>query len=247
MGQVERISGGRATDPMDFVTLGELQDLIAVMADGSHLIPLQYTNAQFQEGLSNGTIMAGSIVYISDSEPPSLVLVNSAQNLTSIPYEKQTDGSIDIDVKWLCLQLVRHIQNDLDRWQNALDTIIASENRMMALIQSISATSVGNYDYSNPTVIVGTGGLISVSQNRSVTIPANGAIKCNIGGLLSTSIVVNRNDSPIWTSPILLLGSTIGDPNPSDYIPVAAGDIVTVSGSLGLGQVLNVTFYPNKT
>jgi hypothetical protein len=240
MGQAENISGRRAVDPFDFVTLIDLQNVITVMGSGSHIIPLYYTTQDLQDGLINNTVVPGNVVFVTDAEPQSLVLVNSDKSLTYIPYEQPEEGIIEINVKWLCLQLLRHIKNDESRWQNMLDAIVISENKIMALIQSISSSSVDNYDYSNPTTIIGTDGLITVGQNKSATITANGAIKCSVGGLLSAVIDIKINDVTVWSSPLSIVGNT----NSSGYIVVSEGDVVSTNGVLGLGQVINVTFYP---
>ncbi len=143
--------------------------------------------------------------------------------------------------------IVNHISSDDDRWNTTLDSFVKIEARLKKYAQDLYAGTIPVYDYSNPTTIIGTDGLIKVGSGQEYTITGNGAINCQVGGLLGTAILVKINDVVVWTSPTVVLGIKVGgDNNPSDDIQVSTGDIITTEGLLGVGQTLNITFYPNK-
>lgn len=148
-------------------------------------------------------------------------------------------------------QLQNHITDDQARWESTLDLIVSAIAEAKAYAQKLYEGTTPVYDYAAPTTIVGTGGLISLVDVREYTFTGNGAITCQVGGLLGVAMTVTvtkaAGGTATWTSPIFVLGLQIsGDKNPSDEIQVSTGDVVNVVGVLGVGQTLNITFYPNK-
>ncbi len=131
------------------------------------------------------------------------------------------------------------------RWQQVTDSLVSLEARLKTYIQQVISGSTPVYDYSQGVTVVGTDGLISLATTPSWTATANGAITCQVGGLLGVAMVVSVNGVTKWTSPITVLGVSIsGDSNPSDEIPIVTGDVIDIVGVLGVGQTLNITFYP---
>ncbi len=140
-----------------------------------------------------------------------------------------------------------HIEEDAQRWQTMNDLIIKGLADVKQYCQELYEGTTPTYDYSQPTVVIGSNGLITVADGNEWTATGNGAIICSVGGLLGTSIIVKINDIDVWTSPISVLGLPVGgDENPSVEIRINSGDVVSTSGLLGVGQSLNITFYPNK-
>lgn len=144
-------------------------------------------------------------------------------------------------------QLQNHIADDQYRWQNETDANTKIELRLKQYIQDVISGTTPQYDYTTPVTVIGTGGLITLAGGDSYIVPANGAIRCESGGLLGVAALVQVNGETVWTSPLQVLGIPVGgDENPSNDIPVNAGDEVYSPTLLGLGQTLNVTYYPRK-
>lgn len=144
-------------------------------------------------------------------------------------------------------ELISHIADDQYRWQNETDANAKIEARLKQYIADYIDGTVPQYDYSSPVLVIGSGGLITVGGGASYTIPTNGAIRCESGGLLGVGATVTVNGSIVWVSPVQVLGVPLGgDENPSQEIPVSANDLIASPNLLGIGQTLTVTYYPRK-
>lgn len=139
------------------------------------------------------------------------------------------------------------------RMQALMDFIVQSNaatlNTAIEQAKAIYAgTDTLNYDLTNPTTIIGNGGIITVGGGQDFTITQNGAIQCQASAVLQAKSVVityaNGDPSTTWTAPLLL--GLVGSKNPSDFYRVSTGDVVSLTGVLGVGDTINVTFYPNK-
>ncbi len=156
-----------------------------------------------------------------------------------------------------------HIDQDEARWQTNLDLIVDAKaqaigNAVAQAMDEFKALYQGGqvpetYDFSAPLTIVSTAGtlLTLLGGGSSYTFTANGSIICAAGAVLSVAKVITiahaAGGTTTWTSPLSVLGIPIGgDKNPSDYIPVRAGDVLTVTGIIGVGESLSVKFYPVK-
>lgn len=198
--------------------------------------------------------------YLTEAQVRDLVAQNTADQLTEEQVNEIVSRALEVagtsivplgdfqtDQLRQDTALQSHIDGDLLRWQQSLDANVKLRADMMAYAQNLYSGTVPVYDYTIPQKIYGTGGLVNLLNGDSYTVPQNGAIVCEVGGLLGLAVVVQVNGNTVWTSPVMLLGAQIsGDTNPSSEIQVSTGDIVTTTGVLGVGQVLDITFYPNK-
>lgn len=134
-----------------------------------------------------------------------------------------------------------HIRDDAKRWQLQADVNASMDARIIELAQQVYDGTIPQMDESNPTVIIGTGGLIDLGSSDSYTIVKNGYIRCVYQTILGAAISVLVNGVSVFDVLVGLLGTQA-----SDFIQVSTGDVITSIGTLSLGGGLNVTFYPNK-
>ncbi len=204
-----------------------------------------YSQAELSTAITNNILEKPALVYVNDIN--KIVYIHSDNSIQALDYIYPEEVSPYIDTTILFDLLSSHIIGDQSRWQQNTDAHVALEARVKTYAEQLYAGSTPVYDYSQPTTVIGDGGLISLTTTDSWTATSNGAIICEVGGLLGVAMVVQKNGGTIWTSPVFLLGLQIsGDSNPSPEIQVTTGDIVSVVGVLGVGQTLNITFFPNK-
>lgn len=134
-----------------------------------------------------------------------------------------------------------HESTDDLRWVTTNETIADLRAELKDYAQKVYEGSTPLYDYSQKIVVISAGGLVNLADQGAYTVPVNGAIQGSVGGLLGVALTVNVNGTSVWVSPLNLLL-----PNVSPEIRVNAGDIVTAVGVLGIGQTINVSFFPNK-
>ncbi len=139
------------------------------------------------------------------------------------------------------LALNGHINDDDMRWQVAAQSISELRAELKQFVIDTYAGTTPTYDYSQAQTILQAGGLINLADQGSYTIPTNGAIQAQVGGLLGAGLTVTVNGAIVWTAPVNLLVSLS-----SPEIQVNAGDVVAASGIVGLGQTINIDYYPNK-
>ncbi len=101
-----------------------------------------------------------------------------------------------------------------------------------------------NYDFTQPTKVVGKDGIIAVGGSEGYTFTANGAIVVTYSALIGAAKSVLVDDVVVWETVLSLLGANTTK-SPSDPIKVSTGQVVTTSGLLGVAESLDVTFYPN--
>jgi hypothetical protein len=134
-----------------------------------------------------------------------------------------------------------HIAGDDARW-SAINKIIS--DLRVELKQFVADTYAGTavqYDYSQTITILMAGGLINLADQGIYTVPQNGAIQAQVGGLLGAGLNVLVNGETVWTAPLNLLV-----PLNSSEIKVNAGDEVSFTGLVGVGQTIQVDYFPNK-
>lgn len=133
-----------------------------------------------------------------------------------------------------------HINSDDGRWSTVTQTIVDLRAELKQFVIDTYAGTTPKYDYVHTQVAILAGGLMNLGNQGAFTAPVNGAIQAQVGGLLGVALTVQVNDITVWTSPVSLLV-----PTSSDEIPVNAGDVITATGVLGVGQNITVTFLPN--
>lgn len=101
-----------------------------------------------------------------------------------------------------------------------------------------------NYDMTQPTKVIGTGGLITLGGSEGFTVPQNGCLIVTYSALVGAAKSILVDGDVVWSAVLSLLGASTTK-SPSDPIRVNSGQIVTATGLLGVGEALDVTFYPN--
>lgn len=194
----------------------------------------------------NGRKLAWTYIMIDDgaggARPMTMADVGEiiGKEIPGVIYD-----STPVTVAMLIRLITNHFVGDDSRWQSVVTLIANTDAATREWTKRQIAGTAPNYNYGASQIVFGEGGLIDVASGQSWTVPANGAIKCSIGGLLSLGASVMRNGESVWNSPVYLLGlQTGGDNNPSDEIPVYADDEVSLSKALAAGTSLVVTYYP---
>ncbi len=134
-----------------------------------------------------------------------------------------------------------HITSDDSRWQavNKMISDLRVELKQFAI--DIYAGTEPEYDYTQTQTILMAGGLVSLVDQGTWTVPTNGAIQAQVGGLLGAGLTVSVNGNVVWTAPLNLLV-----PLNSPEIRVNAGDEISYGGVVGIGQTIQVEYFPNK-
>lgn len=101
-----------------------------------------------------------------------------------------------------------------------------------------------NLDYTQETVVLGDGGVLTVGGSGQWTAPVNGAIIVTYSAVAGAAKTVYIDGVEVWAAVLALLGGSTTK-SPSDPIQINAGQVVTVGGLLGLIESLKVAFYPN--
>lgn len=131
--------------------------------------------------------------------------------------------------------LTAHVDHDADLYQSIL---AAARAEAQAIYEGTSAPLS-----SEGTVIIGTGGLLTLGGSGEYEVPQNGGITITFSAVLALgNATVSVNGEEVFNSSVL---SIISIPPPIT-IRVNGGDKITSGGTLGLLSSLNVTFYPNK-
>ncbi len=133
-----------------------------------------------------------------------------------------------------------HISEDDSRWQSVSKLISDLRVELKQFVVNTYKGTTPVYDYSQTQTILMAGGLINLADQGTYTVPVNGAIQAQVAGLLGVSLILQINGSTVWTSPLSLLV-----PLSSPEIQVNAGDEVSFIGVVGLGQTLQVDYFPN--
>ncbi len=135
-----------------------------------------------------------------------------------------------------------HILEDSDvRWPSVTKSISDLRSEMKQFVIDTYAGTVPKYDYSQKVVILAAGGLVNLADQGVYTIQTNGAIQAQVGGLLGVGLQVQVNGETVWTAPLNLLL-----PLNSPEIQVNAGDQISYIGTVGVGQTIEVDFFPNR-
>ncbi len=101
-----------------------------------------------------------------------------------------------------------------------------------------------NYDFTQPTVVIGTDGLITLGDAGGWTALLNGAIVITYSAVVGAAKTVTVDDETVWSATLSILGASTTK-SPSDPIRINAGQVVRATGLLGLAESLDITFYPN--
>ncbi len=101
-----------------------------------------------------------------------------------------------------------------------------------------------NYDMTQPTKVMGTGGLITLGGSEGFTVPQNGCLIVTYSALVGAAKSILVDGDVVWSAVLSLLGASTTK-SPSDPIRVNTGQVVTSTGLVGVGEALDVTFYPN--
>ncbi len=134
-----------------------------------------------------------------------------------------------------------HITGDDARWQSVSKLVSDLRVELKQFVVDTYAGSTPKYDYSQTQTIMMGGGLVNLADQGTYTIPVNGAIQAQVGGLLGAGLSLMINGIVTWVSPLNLLV-----PLNSPEIQVNAGDQISYSGVIGLGQTFQVDYFPNK-
>jgi hypothetical protein len=134
-----------------------------------------------------------------------------------------------------------HVSGDDARWQTANKSISDLRVELKEFVVDTYAGTTPSYDYSQSQTILMAGGLINLADQGIYSVPTNGAIQAQVGGLLGAGLVVYVNGNTVWAAPLNLLV-----PLNSPEIKVNAGDEISFSGTVGLGQTIQVEYFPNK-
>lgn len=138
-------------------------------------------------------------------------------------------------------ELTSHIESDNLRWQSVTKSIVDLRAELKQFVIDTYAGIVPQYDYSKTVTVITGGSLVNLVEQDTYTVPVNGAIQATVGGLLGAGLQLKVNGETVWTAPLNLLL-----PLSSDEIPVSAGDIISASGVVGIGQTIDVSYTPNK-
>ncbi len=140
------------------------------------------------------------------------------------------------------LTIENHILEDSNiRWPATNKAIVDLRAELKQFVIDTYAGTTPLYDYTQRVTILQAGGLVNLANQGTYTIPVNGAIQGQVGGLLGVGLTVMVNGVNKWTSPVNLLV-----PLNSDEIPVNAGDQVSYGGVVGIGQTIEISYFPNK-
>lgn len=134
-----------------------------------------------------------------------------------------------------------HQNTDDIRWQADAKALSDLRIELKQFVVDTYAGTTPLYDYNQTTTILQAGGLINLAQQGTYSIPANGAIQAQVGGLLGAGLQVQINGTTVWTAPINLL-TNLSSPE----LKVNAGDTISYTGTVGIGQTIVVNYFPNK-
>ncbi len=201
-------------------------------------------------------IAQSKLPYLTADQVRALLAQNTADDLTEdqvaeiVAAAIQAAGSNVITTAQLNTKLdgytpiethIAHEKKDSTRWQQQSDIEAKMIAMMYRIAQEVYAGTTPQYDYSNPMLVFGNGGLLTLGGGQSWDAPSNGKIVVLYNAILGVAPILKVNDDTIDYGGVSVLGS--GDPY--DH-RVNAGDSITATGSLSLGSSFNVTFYPNK-
>lgn len=173
-------------------------------------------------------------INIQPDELHSLLLFHQEVDLLPAKTEVRLDmlsawsDGVELILQDLNARIDGHISGDNTRWQVEAD----ANAKLMARLEGL---------LTEPVVVVGEGGLINVldlSSNWTATV--KGSIVCSYAGLPLAAVSVLVDSAPVWTC---ILGLT---ENPSQKIPVEAGQTVSLSSLLSIGVAISVIFYPDE-
>ncbi len=150
-------------------------------------------------------------------------------------------AALETAVSSISVEFANHVSTDDLRWaaQNKSISDLRAELKQFTI--DTYAGTTPKYDYSHTQTILMAGGLVSLVDQGVWTAPVNGAIQAQVGGLLGAGLVVLVNGEAVWTAPLNLVV-----PLNSPEIQINAGDEISYSGVVGLGQTIQVDFFPNK-
>lgn len=137
--------------------------------------------------------------------------------------------------------LATHVNEDGLRWSAEAKAITDLRAELKQFVIDTYAGTTPEYDYAQTQTILQAGGLVNLADQGTYTVPTNGAIQAQVGGLLGVGLTVQVNGETVWTSPLNLLV-----PLSSPEIQVSAGDKVSAVGTLGVGQTIVVNYFPNR-
>lgn len=136
-----------------------------------------------------------------------------------------------------------HEEMDSERWQLQADSdanLITEIVKQLQALYDSNNTSL-SIDYANAVTIIGTNGVLNLLGGGEYNVTSNGYIVCTYKTIIGAIVNVTKNDEPVFTTTLDILGSKI-----SDFIPVTIGDRISANGLLSLGGGLTVVFYPTK-
>ncbi len=220
--------------------------LVWAYADINNPIPIscRYNSGNdtsiFQLELTDNQVTNGATIYFAAIQSTDAAAI-LGDEFTTDSVGEMAHNIVGVDKSRT--ELKKHIDEDMARRKMVSDGMAAVYAAAIKKAQEIYAgTTDLDFDFNQPTVIIGANGLLSVGASGGYAVPANGAIVCTYSAVVGAVKTVQVNGATVWTSPLSLLG--LGVP-PSDPIRVNAGDVISSVGVLGLGESLNVTFYPN--
>lgn len=132
--------------------------------------------------------------------------------------------------------LSAHIGADADLYQNLYAKIMADTQQMFD-------DEAPQYDMTNSIVVKSAAGaLLAVDLGTTFTCPSNGKLSIVYKAtILGVSPTVTQNGNKVFGDGLGLLGLGTGEPV---TVIVNSGDVIEISGSLGLLTSFNCTFYP---
>lgn len=183
--------------------------------------------------------LKGSVSNSYTKEQVNSLIPDVSQFLTTVQVAQIMDDLLTGYA--LKTELQSHINGDDARWAATNKAIVDLRAELKQFAIDTYAGTTPTYDYSRSETIMQAGGLVNLADQGTYTIPVNGAIQAQVGGLLGAGLQVQVNGTTVWTAPLSLLV-----PLNSPEIQVNAGDQIGYTGVVGLGQSIEVTFFPNK-
>lgn len=169
------------------------------------------------------------------------VLDNITQDHMDKASNAATTQYVDSAVSSVSGALATHVNEDGLRWSAEAKAITDLRAELKQFVIDTYAGTTPEYDYAQTQTILQAGGLVNLADQGTYTVPTNGAIQAQVGGLLGVGLTVQVNGETVWTSPLNLLV-----PLSSPEIQVSAGDKISAIGTLGVGQTIVVNYFPNR-
>lgn len=233
-----KVEGNSLNGVTDIVELIEPIISIGFSPGGSTGLTSGDVEAMIDDALNTGV----TVEDVDESNNPITVQVSLSSLYSGYKTLASQLQNLSSLIQGVSSSLTGHIEGDSLRWQQIGDAIASMYGSMVEVAQEVYAGTLPEMDTTRPTQIYGSGGLLTLDAGGQWTAPVNGFIVVVYQAILGVAPVLLKNDTAVDYGSLSILGSG----TPSAPIQVNSGDVLTATGSLGLGSSFNVTFYPNK-